>query len=196
MSTPALTWQGISGWFDYHAFWDKALDRVAAAPGARATFAEIGVFFGKSLAYLGAEVKRRNLDVRILAVDLWAPVDEEPDINAAFRREADPHRAFLDNMKKCGVADLVTSLRMTSAEAARDTPDASLDGVFVDADHRYGHVLADIGAWLPKVRPGGWIGGHDVDRPGVHDAVRKSFGSAFESVDRWWAVWDLPGGKK
>ena len=33
--------------------------------------------------------------------------------------------------------------------------------VYIDGDHRKEPVLADINAWLPKVKKGGIIGGHD-----------------------------------
>lgn len=49
---------------------------------------------------------------------------------------------------------------MDSLSAARLMPDP-VDFVFIDADHRYGPVLDDCCAWWPKVKPGGWIGGHD-----------------------------------
>ena len=37
------------------------------------------------------------------------------------------------------------------------------DFVFIDGDHRYESVRRDIQAWLPKVRPGGIMGGHDCE---------------------------------
>jgi predicted alpha/beta hydrolase family esterase len=53
-----------------------------------------------------------------------------------------------------------------------------LDFVFIDADHKYESVKADIAAWLPKVRPGGHIAGHDYhsDWPGVQKAVDEVLG--------------------
>ena len=61
-----------------------------------------------------------------------------------------------------------------SIEAAKDIEDKSLDLVFIDADHSYESVLQDIKAWLPKVRKGGILSGHDYDYPkfwGVKKAV-------------------------
>lgn len=48
-----------------------------------------------------------------------------------------------------------------SVDAAAAYQDASIDVVYLDADHSYKAVAADIVAWLPKVRPGGFIAGHD-----------------------------------
>ncbi len=36
-----------------------------------------------------------------------------------------------------------------------------VDFLIVDANHEYSHVLADIQAWWPKIRPGGYIFFHD-----------------------------------
>jgi predicted O-methyltransferase YrrM len=54
-----------------------------------------------------------------------------------------------------------------------------LDMVFIDADHKYEIVIADIRAWLPKVKPGGILCGHDYRRPGddVNRAVDELLGS-------------------
>lgn len=37
----------------------------------------------------------------------------------------------------------------------------SLDMVYIDANHFYNEVLADMNAWFPKVRSGGIFAGHD-----------------------------------
>jgi hypothetical protein len=38
-------------------------------------------------------------------------------------------------------------------------------------------VLADLDAWLPHVRAGGWVCGHDCHLPDVKRAVHERFGS-------------------
>jgi len=68
----------------------------------------------------------------------------------------------------------------TSVEAAARFNDKSLDFVYIDAQHDYASVMEDIVAWLPKVKNGGLITGHDFvnweERDvGVKDAVFDFF---------------------
>lgn len=60
----------------------------------------------------------------------------------------------------------VALMRMDSISAAKYIADGSLDLVFIDADHLYEGVKNDIIAWMPKVRTGGILCGHDYDPTG------------------------------
>jgi len=85
----------------------------------------------------------------------------------------------------------VTILRMTSLEAVKHTPE-QIDLVFIDANHEYLHVKQDILSWLPKVRSGGILAGHDYapEIPmfsGVKQAVDEIFGAKIMlGKDRLW----------
>lgn len=51
-----------------------------------------------------------------------------------------------------------------SLDMARTIPDGSLDFVYLDSNHTLPSVIQDLAAWLPKVREGGIISGHDYCR--------------------------------
>lgn len=54
--------------------------------------------------------------------------------------------------------------------------DESLDYVYLDANHSFDSVRADIWAWANKIKPGGVLGGHDYGHPyypGVKEAVKE-----------------------
>lgn len=75
-------------------------------------------------------------------------------------------------------------LEMDSVQAAQQIEDNSLDLVFIDADHSYEAVVADIVAWLPKVRSGGVLCGHDYWQGHPHslpavDGVKKAVDERF-----------------
>ena len=63
-----------------------------------------------------------------------------------------------------------------STQAAGFYPDGHFDLVFIDAWHDYRDVRDDIDAWLPKVREGGILAGHDWNLPdtGVREAVLET----------------------
>lgn len=67
---------------------------------------------------------------------------------------------------------------MPSLEAGMMVPDGWFDFVYIDGDHRYEEVVKDICMWLPKVRKGGILAGHDYSEPsiaGVKQAVDEWF---------------------
>lgn len=77
----------------------------------------------------------------------------------------------------------------STLHAATLIADGSLDFVFIDAGHSYAAVAADIHAWQPKVKPGGWFGGHDYHpgHPGVIQAVKEAFGDRVQEERGW--IW-------
>jgi hypothetical protein len=82
------------------------------------------------------------------------------------------YHAFLRN---CGHFSNLRAIRASSPEAISDVPD--VDMVFIDGDHKYPSVVADIEGWLPKTRR--LICGHDYNNreyPGVKQAVDEIFG--------------------
>lgn len=86
----------------------------------------------------------------------------------------------------------VQLLRMPSLDGVQHVPD-ELDLVFIDANHEYSEVRKDILSWLPKVRRGGLLSGHDYDQnipmfSGVKQAVDEIFGrKILLGKDRVWA---------
>lgn len=60
--------------------------------------------------------------------------------------------------------------RIDSIEASKFTKPESLDFVYLDADHSYEGVAADLAAWWPKLKRGGLMAGHDY-LDGVHGGV-------------------------
>ena len=75
--------------------------------------------------------------------------------------------------------EFIRPIRTVSKRACRMFPDHSVDLAVIDGDHSYEGCLSDIQDWLPRIRPGGYIGGddhHETDWPGVVRACRDTFG--------------------
>jgi len=80
--------------------------------------------------------------------------------------------SFARNVFEAGVAGNVRMIAAPSVEAARWWREP-IDYLYVDADHSYEAVIADLHAWVPHVRPGGLIVGDDYGHrnlPGVAPA--------------------------
>ncbi len=115
-----------------------------------------GFLFGRFLA----------AGVRMIGVDMGIRPDRRAGIEAM---QSDP--ALVGNIERV--------YWMTTRQAAPLVPDGWADFIFIDAAHSYEAVSDDIADWLPKVKPGGWFGGHDFHEswPGVKRAVLEAFGT-------------------
>lgn len=155
-------------------------------------FAEIGVFTGASVCFLAAELKKRGVQFDLFAIDPW---DRAAEAGYTELPMASAWETFQERMRITGTGDVIQPLKLFSLEAAEKFQDGYFDFVFIDADHTYQAVKADIAAWLPKVRPGGILAGHDYGEPcGVKQAVDEAFGSAVKTTGSVWFVDIVPRG--
>lgn len=155
--------------------------------------AEIGVFAG--------ELSRKLLvrkDLTLYLVDSWtaqhkAAYKESGDYHA--RLTQDKQERFYDITRHMVrfAGDRAKIIRDDSQRAATGIADGSLDFVFIDADHSYEGCKGDIEAWLPKIRKGGFISGHDYENPdfpawGVKKAVEEKFGTPEKGENFTWRI--------
>lgn len=181
-------YESVPGWFDFE---DVYRDAVASAPSP-AHFVEVGAWLGRSTAFLAVEIARSGKPIRLDVVDHWEGSVNEP----AFRdvlRATDVYHEFEGHMRRGGVWDALTVVRGDSAAAAAGYADGSLDFVFIDGSHDYASVRRDVLAWLPKVRPGGTLAGHDWGRYEVAPAVRGVLPEAAVGVRGSSWVYTVPG---
>lgn len=112
-------------------------------------------------------------------VDPWTAQPKE------IYRECTEGIDFEQYYRQCGELakkDLrVKLVRKFSVDAAPDFDDQSLDFVFIDGNHAYEHVIADLDAWWPKVKPGGLMGVHDYG----NETQRPHFIEVKKAVDQW-----------
>lgn len=149
--------------------------------------AEIGVGTGPTTNAL----LTRFPDLEWIAVDYWpSPLPLHYGGALSAEQQAERRAVFTKLVDKFGPARL-TLIEAPSVQAASLVRDGTLDLVFIDADHSYEGCVADIKAWSPKVRTGGFISGHDYHSgnfPGVVQAVEESFPSFELHADDVWLV--------
>lgn len=151
------TWKDIRGHFDFADLYDRIVHEARNGD----VFVELGAWLGKSLAYFAQRVKESGKQITIYGVDTfqWSSREE-----------------LESNLRSCGVLHMVHVVQSDSAEFAARFSDGMIDFAFIDADHSYEAVRRDILAWLPKMRDGGTLAGHDRQRESVHTAVHEIFG--------------------
>lgn len=160
-------------WFNYQKFYE-----FVARQERFKTYVEVGVWKGHSLVYLVSLLKKAKRGFEMFAVDLfdesWQHTSATPDSRIAWA-------LYNYNLLRNDMRDCVHDIRGLSWECAKGFDDGSIDFCFIDAAHDEASVTKDIHAWMPKMRSGGLISGHDYDpnntATGVPAAVDKFFGS-------------------
>ncbi|MBI5817469.1 MAG: class I SAM-dependent methyltransferase [Verrucomicrobia bacterium] len=178
------------------------LKRLPAGPICGA---EVGVNLGQ----MAAQMFRAHRELHYTLIDRWGPVGRDTpcvrtDPKFYTRPDSDWDRFYARAMDATSfAADRRRVIRAPSADAARQVPDGRLDFVFIDADHSYEGCRDDIKAWLPKLKPGGLLSGHDFGRSaypleGVKPAVCEaaaSLGLLIENdIDLTWFIRLPPAG--
>lgn len=157
------------------------------AAGAKLRGAEIGVF--KAETSLGLLILLPTLELTM--VDQWKEIDKGTVYSQTGDGVTKLSQQQFDEIYElvCDSVAIyrnrVTVMRMPSTEAAALIDDASLDFVFIDAEHTEEAVREDIAAWYPKVKPGGLILGHDYGHrrfPGVAVAADEFAASVGQKV--------------
>lgn len=161
-------------WFTYPNLYSSMVNKFPSG----SNFVEVGSWKGKSAAYMCVEIINSKKNINFYCVDTWLGSEEHQnnkDLN-------DLYNIFLANLKP--VKDYYFPIRQPSIIASKQFKDKSLDFVFLDAAHDYDNVVQDILAWLPKIKDGGVLAGHDYypNNPeycGVYDAVNSIFDSKY-----------------
>ena len=133
---------------------------------------EIGSFAGVSSELFALHCKE------LYCVDLWDPYWEITD-----KQRIEFAEFSFDNMSKN--YENIHKVKKSSVEASKDFKDGSLDLVYIDAAHDYESVKQDILTWLPKIKKGGFIAGHDYrydPNIGVYNAVNDIFVNDYKII--------------
>lgn len=131
--------------------------------------AEIGSFAGESAEYFAKSGKFK----KIYCIDPWMKGYDDT-VFVSHQDFSLVEKTFDDRMKPY---PFVEKRKGFSNVRAKEFPVAFFDMVYIDGNHAYNYVIEDITLWLPKVKKGGYIAGHDYGiREGVAPAVNKMLG--------------------
>jgi hypothetical protein len=141
-------------------------DEILSRLGANPVGAELGVFHGSLSSCLLVRP-----DLRLIMVDSWGDTyqpgyDDGTDFVGQLSAEEMERHAEAAEVLTRHAEDRRTIIRSDTALAVREMGDRrDLDFVFVDADHSYSGCRRDIEAWVPCLKPGGLLCGHDYAHP-------------------------------
>lgn len=186
-----------TGWsWDIEPFYKWAAERLPQ----NGVFVEVGVFLGRSLAYMGE--LRPDLD--LWAIDPWSEETSQGYQGPAEHTDlVKPHgtlwRAFNHYLSTCspGVYDRVHVMRTKSLPVVLPV---MADMIFLDGSHDYATLFEEIACYQFYMRAGGILSGHDYDADNpnqenqdvvraVNDALggQHKMGPTPESTC-WWAT--------
>lgn len=134
---------------------------------------EVGSFSGDSARIFSSFFKK------IYCVDQWesnydpTKIDLASDPNLYDMQEVED---FFDRLVK--EQENIIKIKKSSNDAVKEFENNMFNFVYIDANHNFLDVKNDITLWLPKVKKGGFICGHDYQSkfPGVIKAVNELLG--------------------
>jgi hypothetical protein len=103
-----------------------------------------------------------------------------PDVEPEFNKNMEPLKGHYR-----------TLFGGDSFDRAKEFKDNSIDFLFIDANHTYEFVKRDIEYYLPKMKKGSIMAGHDYNEhhPGVLQAVNEAFPNV--TYDKQEDVWSV-----
>jgi len=169
---PAKWWTGREGSGNNYV---QGINRLCnlVSKDRKLNMIEIGVWCGESTALFALSGFFESIDT----IDPW-----DNDLHDQLKKEFEINTRHWDYIKHH------TEYSQNCADKFQDK---SYDFVYIDGAHDYQSVKKDIELYLPKLRKGCWIGGHDymVDGYGVTKAVHKLLGKPKNIFrDSSWAV--------
>jgi hypothetical protein len=144
---------------------------------------EIGVFEGNYSEIILSSIPDSELNL----IDLW-----DPENNDFFYSDFDLNQfqqAYKKVKNRFEDKKNVKIIKGDSRKIYSLFEDQYFDWVYIDGDHSYEGVYADLKNWTPKVKVGGVISGHDFNPDpswsvtsnfGVNKAIDEFFGDTSE----------------
>lgn len=156
------------------------------------TAVEVGSWVGHSAIAIADAMPVGSV---LHCVDTWDGTPGEVTGQIAAQPTISVYQSFLENIGE-RLGRVIIPHKGKSVEMAQGWPHKA-DLVFIDADHSYDAVKADIAAWWPHIRIGGTLCGHDYGGAltvGVTEAVDDYFERVSVSGACVWAI--RKGGEK
>ena len=129
------------------------------------TIAELGAWLGKSTIMLAAG-STAGAKAPVYAVDFF---ELHGEVSEQYSRFLDPETheylpMFLKNIRTASLGSIVTPIKSSTTEAAKNWTGPRIGLLFIDANHGYSGVLGDFLAWAGLCSPAASLAFHDHGR--------------------------------
>jgi hypothetical protein len=172
----------LQGWGSQHRYLSQSIDELRPR-----LIVEIGVWKGGSSIFMASKLKELRLDAALISIDTWLGSVEHwrtPEwremLGFEFGRPSIMN-TFLKNVLDERLEQLIVPLPLDSMNAAQLLSALAVlpDIIHLDGGHDYKTVLADIEAWWPMLRPGGYFIGDDYAPESTWVGVKQAFDEFF-----------------
>lgn len=167
----------IDGFFDFSHLYDRMVSEAKDGD----LFVEIGSWKGCSACYMAELIQESGKNIELICIDTWTGnVFGDGKLGDSFS-------LFKGNLEAQGITvdrygdtsernPHIVGVVQDSQSAASIFDDESLQFVYLDGAHGYENVVREIELYLPKIKRGGYLGGHDFPDDNVNRAVRDTLG--------------------
>lgn len=136
--------------------------------------AEIGVYKGYYAKQL-LEIYQNDIE-KLYLIDPWS----SPECEGQMIGNQQDYLELFEDLKDKPV-ELIKEYSQQAVRRFESGENATLDLVYLDGEHTYDGVFADIELWYHKVKKGGILAGHDIFAP-EHIGVTQAVMDQFEAV--------------
>ena len=156
----------------YKGYWDEFKQPLRHLIGA-----EIGVYAGNN-----AESILNFLNIKqLVLVDPWKQyIDYKTGSSAMNRDQTSFDDLYLKVKSRFSNNSKIKIIRDKSINAAKMFDDEYFDFIYIDGDHSYEAVLADLLAWYPKLKKFGVMCGDDYGHISGHGVIKAVTEFAFK----------------
>jgi cephalosporin hydroxylase len=134
----------------------------------RKVLVEIGSYSGESTVIFS------DFFEKIYAIDPWQNNYSEGDIASTIQDFKEIENLF----DKRIYGKNIIKIKSKGEDSLGLFDEKSIDVVYIDGNHEVKNVVSDIKNWIPKIKTGGYIAGHDYYLPksNVMEAVNNVLG--------------------
>jgi len=172
LESTVATAQTIDGWMTPSEL--RWLFQTARSLPSGGCWVELGLWKGRSFFTVAMGLRRRS---RLVGVDSFTPHVTALPFVPTRDWVWDHFQVVFSGVKRLREDLRIKVHRLDTALAGGLFRDASVDVVYFDADHTREGLARDFAAWIPKVKSGGLLCGHDYSPgfPGVVGLVDQVF---------------------